>query len=92
VRVQVPPRALSCIMWQEIVLTSNRADILLFAFHGYLVFSFSLRVTKRYRTVKKVATNWLQDRGGGGLVSPTRSTHYRLPRLKNFQQMRNWAN
>jgi hypothetical protein len=31
-------------------------------------------------------------RGGGGVVSPTRSTPYRLPRLKNFQQMRNWAN
>ena len=40
----------------------------------------------------KVTVSWFQEGGEGVCLYPRAISYYRLPRLKNFQQMRNWAN
>jgi hypothetical protein len=51
-------------------------------------FAFSSNCTKRNILAKKLATIWLQTRGGGGLVFQDR---YRLDRLAHKEKFRQWG-
>ena len=53
--------------------------------------TFPMKCKKGSIFAKKLATIWLQDMGGGGLVSQDRYRLDRLALMKKFSQWRKWG-